>query len=297
MSGSDRSHLVRPDQLRRALRLASELRDLAPGSDEQRHHALEGLCALVGAQVGLWVNVEAVPAGHVVIRKARDRGWSNDRERAIFRRFAGSQEAQRRDPSVAAMLRRMKEKDRVTSVLRDDLIDSRAWYGSDHVQEYRRGCGVDSFISTVARTSATTASCPSLHRRWGEKPFAERDRLIIDIFHRENEWLHTVPRTVGAPLLADIAPRLRQTLAWLARGSSEKQIAAGLSLSPHTVHDYVKALHKHFGVSSRGELLALCLGSGAPVPAAPLPPERGPAPGHGSTRARAASDQHRDASS
>src|SRR3954471_12742711 len=128
MAGSDRSHLVRPDQLRRALRLASELRDLAPGSDEQRHHALEGLCGLVGAQVGLWVTVEAVPAGHVVIRTARDHGWSDNRERDIFRRFARSEEAQRRDPSVAAMLRRMNEKERVTSVLRDDLIDSRAWY-------------------------------------------------------------------------------------------------------------------------------------------------------------------------
>jgi DNA-binding CsgD family transcriptional regulator len=249
--------------------LASELRDLAPGSDQQRDHALEGLCALVGAQVGLWVTVEAVPAGHVVIRTARDRGWSNDREREIFRRFACSQEVQRRDPSVAAMLRRMNQKDPVTSVLREELIDSRAWYRSEHVQEYRRGGGVDSFISTVARTSATTASCPSLHRPWGEKPFSERDRLIIDIFHREHQWLHTVPRMIGDTPIAGIAPRLRQTLAALVRGSSEKQIAAELSLSPHTVHDYVKALHKHFGVSSRGELLALCLGSGSAASAAP----------------------------
>jgi DNA-binding CsgD family transcriptional regulator len=268
MPGSDRSHLVRPDQLRRALRLASELRDLTPGSDEQRHHALEGLCALVDAHVGLWVTVEAVPAGHVVIRTARDHGWSNDRERDMFRHFARSEEVQRRDPSVAAMLRRMNEKDRVTSLLRDDLIDSRAWYRSDHVQEYRRGCGVDSFISTVARTSATTASCPSLHRPWGDKPFSERDRLIIDIFHREHEWLHTPYPAVCHGLLAGIAPRLRQTLASLARGSSEKQIAEELAISPHTVHDYVKALHRHFGVSSRGELLALYLGSGAPATAA-----------------------------
>jgi DNA-binding CsgD family transcriptional regulator len=32
-----------------------------------------------------------------------------------------------------------------------------------------------------------------------------------------------------------------------------------MGLSRHTVHDYVKALHRHFGVSSRGELLAHCL--------------------------------------
>ena len=62
---------------------------------------------------------------------------------SIFRRFAGSQEVHRRDPSVAAMLRRMKEKDRVTSVLREDLIDSRAWYRSEHVQEYRPPANVE----------------------------------------------------------------------------------------------------------------------------------------------------------
>ena len=42
----------------------------------------------------------------------------------------------------------------------------------------------------------------------------------------------------------------------LRHGASEKQIALQLELSRHTVHNYVKALHQRFGVSSRGELLA-----------------------------------------
>ena len=37
---------------------------------------------------------------------------------------------------------------------------------------------------------------------------------------------------------------------------SEKQIARKMDLSCHTVHDYVKALHKRFDVSSRAELMA-----------------------------------------
>jgi len=49
--------------------------------------------------------------------------------------------------------------------------------------------------------------------------------------------------------------RLRQTLSLLAGGHSEKQIARRLGISPHTVHDYVKALHRRFGASSRSELL------------------------------------------
>ena len=39
-------------------------------------------------------------------------------------------------------------------------------------------------------------------------------------------------------------------------GHSEKQIAAKLSVSRHTVHVYVKDIYRRFGASSRAELLA-----------------------------------------
>jgi DNA-binding CsgD family transcriptional regulator len=53
-----------------------------------------------------------------------------------------------------------------------------------------------------------------------------------------------------------LSRRQRQTLELLLTGDAEKQIAARLSISRHTVHVYVKSLYKLFGVSSRGELLA-----------------------------------------
>lgn len=66
------------------------------------------------------------------------------------------------------------------------------------------------------------------------------------------------PQTPGIPaqLLDGLSPRMRQTLDGLLAGDSEKQIAHKLALSKHTVHVYVKALYKGFGVCSRGELLA-----------------------------------------
>lgn len=54
----------------------------------------------------------------------------------------------------------------------------------------------------------------------------------------------------------NLPPRQRQTLERLLQGDSEKQIALRLKLSPHTIHSYVKALHKRLAVSSRGELLS-----------------------------------------
>ena len=49
---------------------------------------------------------------------------------------------------------------------------------------------------------------------------------------------------------------MEQTLRSLLGGDSEKQVAAKLGLSQHTVHVYVKQLYKKYGVSTRAELLA-----------------------------------------
>jgi DNA-binding CsgD family transcriptional regulator len=54
----------------------------------------------------------------------------------------------------------------------------------------------------------------------------------------------------------ELSPRLRQTLQSLLAGDSEKQAAAKLGVSQHTVHVYVKQLYRKFDVNSRGELLA-----------------------------------------
>jgi DNA-binding CsgD family transcriptional regulator len=61
----------------------------------------------------------------------------------------------------------------------------------------------------------------------------------------------------GKPSQPSLGPRLRQTLDLLLAGDAEKQIAGKLGLSQHTIHDYVKAVYRRFGVGSRAELLAL----------------------------------------
>ena len=96
-----------------------------------------------------------------------------------------------------------------------------------------------------------------LHREWGDRPFTPSEHRMVRIFHVElaRLWRRDVLRRAGEPG-SDLPPRLNQTLTELLKGASEKQIAAKLKLSPHTIHNYVKALHQRFGVSSRGELLA-----------------------------------------
>ncbi len=261
MMGSRRSDSVSYQELSSALRLASELHELPHGSEQQRLHALDGLCSLVDAQVGLWVVVGGLDGEQVVIQTALDRGWVSASERQVFLRFCRVEQRRVQDPSMAPMVARLDGP--VTTLTREDLLDDRDWYRSEHVQEFRRVARVDSFIYSVALRSPSTARCISLHRPWGGRPFAARERRLIDVFHRECRWLHEPTRSVDAALLRGLGPRLRQTLRLLTRGLGEKQVAHALDLSPHTVHQYVKTLYRHFGVSSRSELLALCLGGSA----------------------------------
>lgn len=60
-------------------------------------------------------------------------------------------------------------------------------------------------------------------------------------------------------MFSQLPPSMRRVCAALMTGRSEKQIAADLKLSPHTVHSHVKALYKWFRVHSRAELMAKLL--------------------------------------
>ena len=56
-----------------------------------------------------------------------------------------------------------------------------------------------------------------------------------------------------------LTARQHDVLQHLLSGLADKRIAAALHISPHTVHNHVKALFRAFGVSSRPELFARCL--------------------------------------
>ena len=86
----------------------------------------------------------------------------------------------------------------------------------------------------------------------------KRRRLLADVIRMVGEQLHGQPprKSLLEAELNRLPPRLRQTMHSLLAGDSEKQAAAKLGVSPHTVHVYVKSLYKRYKVSSRGELLS-----------------------------------------
>jgi DNA-binding NarL/FixJ family response regulator len=83
----------------------------------------------------------------------------------------------------------------------------------------------------------------------------------VHLFHEElGRLIGLVLVPAGDPYSpTKLPPRVRQTLACLLEGDSQKEVAARLGLSWETVHQYVKALYRHYRVASRAELLARVL--------------------------------------
>lgn len=136
---------------------------------------------------------------------------------------------------------------------RAELSEDRAWYRSALANERFRRHDCDDFIMAMSAVPGGGIICSlELFRPWGAPRFTDRERTIVQLLHEELARDFRV-RTADDPRLS---PRQRQVQALLRRGLAEKQIAAELDVSPHTVHDYVKALYRVHAVQSRAELLA-----------------------------------------
>jgi DNA-binding CsgD family transcriptional regulator len=165
---------------------------------------------------------------------------------------AGSCEADPCTPRLRTLL------DRQFSCTRPQVCEDRTWYMSPYFNEFRRPMDQDDLLfSYLPLPEFGCASAFGFTRSLNDRAFAERDRKLLHLFHQELGRLWTTP-ALSKDSAANIAlsPRMRQTLDQLAVGKSEKQIAAHLGISRHTVHDHVKELHRRHGVSSLGELLA-----------------------------------------
>jgi DNA-binding CsgD family transcriptional regulator len=106
------------------------------------------------------------------------------------------------------------------------------------------------------------------YRERNDRPFDESDRALLQMFHIEcQRLLAAPPKDINDLLVARLPPRQFETLMHLRGGLSDKEIAARLAVSPHTVNHYTKAIYRLFGVQSRAALIAkLSGGMSTPSP-------------------------------
>jgi DNA-binding CsgD family transcriptional regulator len=182
-------------------------------------------------------NVTAEPAGHDAFRAyGRDKAWSDDPVLRAIEKLPG----------------------KLITRTRRQLVSDAAWYDSESFHRYRKASRIDHLLVSVFRISDDGAtSIIALTRRLGEPDFSAREQRLLNFIHGELGQLIGGPLVAATePSVAQLSPRLRQTLACLLEGDSEKQVAARLGLSHTTVHQYVTTLYRHFSVQSRAQLLA-----------------------------------------
>ena len=251
----DRRERLKLSDVRRMFRLVMEVRELGADPGQWRPHLCRRLRLLLNAQMVVSAEVHFRKTKSPGVLRVSDIGWGADADGNVVTIHTERDDENPETYWLATGVRPASPDDA------DGGASAGDWGQADElipVKPRRLLHGGRTFIlSQYPLPHAGAVDQLGLHRAFGDPPFTAADHRLVHLFHVElgRLWSRDAIRRASDPT-ADLPPRLSQTLAELMAGSSEKQIAVKLELSPHTVHNYVKALHQRFGVSSRGELLA-----------------------------------------
>lgn len=132
------------------------------------------------------------------------------------------------------------------------------WFDRVLVEQYLSKIGYADCIAGFWAASRDRAVVMVVNRRANHPPFSDHDQTLVSLMLRAvapiiDREIFRRDETYVAPSLSR---REREILLMLLAGDSEKEIAARIQRSIHTVHTFVQKLHGLFNVSSRGELMA-----------------------------------------
>jgi DNA-binding CsgD family transcriptional regulator len=219
---------------------------------------LTGLLPLIGMRVAHSVETPLslllVPG---VYDEAVEVGWPSTAARMMSREYL-LHEGPAHDPFIQKF---MLLPGRLVTRSATQVIGARAWFGCAAYNEFFRPAGIgDCGFSRLVIASGRAIHGLGYFRSLGERPVESRERRLVHLVQQEiGPLIGTALASCREPSLSILAPRLRQVLDCLLEGDTEKQIALRLGVSRPTVHQYLTALYRHFGVSSRAELLAYFL--------------------------------------
>lgn len=246
-------------------RLWDELADFdAARPDAARDHLLASLCALVDAQNANWLGAVRLPD---IAPVDPAHGW---RPRKVIYLHPSPPI----DAALAEQVKRIEQGNIDLSTVRNvaqagvfranrliDLVPEE-WFASAYYQAYYKGLG---------REDAIWAGCPvnedaevyfGIFRHVGRPRFGAAERETVAYALRGLKWFHRRQMLAHGLLVAStpLTAAERAVLQELLTGRPEKEIAAGLDKSHHTIHEYVTNIYRKFGVQNRAALMALWLG-------------------------------------
>lgn len=242
-------------ELRRAaemVRLANRLHALPQDPAARKRELLDGMIRLVDAHAGTCVVALPTADESPVVLASAHSGAAAPRKRR------GANVDGHDHPHVKELLRRAFPRGGRNAGMARSHVDGASLY------------------STVRLDAKGTAAAISLVRGRSDgnaggdgQPFDPVDQAVVDLVHVEMQWVYALDLPLASPEILPLSPRTKEILQLLLAGNSEKQVAHHLGLSLNTVHHYVKQLYRHFGVSTRSELLARWVRSKRATPRTP----------------------------
>lgn len=118
--------------------------------------------------------------------------------------------------------------------------------------EYYRRIGIDHAVALPIRVDDELLVSFVLNRR--RRDFSDRDRDLLDRVRPVLARLYAGLSRGEAPApgrLAPLTPREREVIAWLARGKTDRDIAAILGCSHRTVQKHLQRAYEKLGVETR----------------------------------------------
>jgi DNA-binding CsgD family transcriptional regulator len=250
---------VRLSDVRAIFQIAGECRDLGDDPHAWRLHFARELGRLIGADLVFCVETEGCRARRPVDMGVVAWGWEHGFDLAGWSRAMAEF---RQNPFYSLGLQRyferFTERDGVVHS-RQDLISNREWDRSFDDQIIHKTIGVDTVLWCFRSLpiSADEQAGVIATREAGKRDFAGRDKaLLAEAKAVITPLVGGALARFGEPSPGELPARTRRVLHCLLHGDGDKQVAARLTISPLTVNVHTKLIFRHFGVSSRAELLA-----------------------------------------
>ena len=248
--------------------LWDELADFPPGEiGRALTHCLARICDWIGAQNAFWLAVVRM-AGEDMASVDPFRGWrircaevlnpectSPDRMRKgmDLLRKADSGEESRAMIAEAGQFR--------VRSLGTGLVDLESFRKTAHYDFFYRQRNINDRIWVVFPVNADTESYCFFDTYENGRRFKRNELYLAAEALRGLKWFHRqlmLSHGIGIGS-APLSPAERRLLPELLSGHTEKIIAQRLGLTRATVHQYVTALYRKYGVRGRTEFMALWL--------------------------------------
>jgi DNA-binding CsgD family transcriptional regulator len=256
-----KSFTLRAADVRAVYRLVGECRELGDDHLRWHRHLFAGLAGLVGGGVAMGGEVAGIRSGRLGVVGPVDWGWENGFDRVGWER--GLAEARdfpqmNRLATFTHYCTRTAASDGVCLARTDlipDCVWDRAWDFRNMVEPAGADHSLYCFRSIPGSGDGYTGVV--IARPLRQADFTTRNKAVVQ------EVMVLVAPLLGGPLArfnepspTDLAPLARRVLKCLLEGDTDKQITAQLGLTRHTVNGYAKVIFRHFGVTTRSELLA-----------------------------------------